>query len=196
MTRFLGALIGTLRPCMHKALLQRDGISYCVSVQLKYSNPVKEIKDMDPPYLHSGTQRLLIADDIKQHLDRIRELIIIRHANYIRQSSGLVVDEILNFRFKMANFHPLRGRAYRELPDFLAKKHAIVKVQNQDNRCFGYAILACITRYGHGEHASRPQHYNHLFHKRRLNQISYPVAIQEMSTVEDTILINVNAFSF
>ena len=81
MTRFLGALIGTLRPWMHKSFLQRHGISYWVSVQLKYTHPVKEIKDMDPPYLHTGTQRLINADEIEHQLDRIRELILIRHAN-------------------------------------------------------------------------------------------------------------------
>ena len=88
---------------------------------------------MDPPYLHTGTQRIINADEIAHHLDRIRELILIRHANYIRQSSGLVVEEILNFRLKVANFHPLACRAYRELREFLVKKHAIVTFQNQDN---------------------------------------------------------------
>ena len=75
---------------------------------------------MVPHYPHRGTRRLLIADEIEDHLQRVRDFILILHANFIRQSSGLGVNEILNFRFKVANFHPLPGRAYRELPEFLA----------------------------------------------------------------------------
>ena len=134
MTRFLGALVGTLRPWMHAALRQRHGISYWVSVQLQYIHPMKELKDMQATYLHTGTQRLLREDEIEQHLDKVREVILLRHAHFIRQSSGLVVDEILNCRFKVSNFHPLPGRAYRQMPEFLAKKHAIINVQNEDNR--------------------------------------------------------------
>ena len=55
-------------------------------MQLKYTDPIKEITDMDPPYLHTGTQRLLIVDEIEQQLDRIGELILMRHAKYIRHS--------------------------------------------------------------------------------------------------------------
>ena len=98
-----------------------------------------------------------------------------------------MVDEILTFRFKVANYHTLPFRAYRELPEFPVKKHAIVNVQNQDNRGFVYAILTSITRCGHGEHAYRPQIYNLLFDKRRRDQINYPLAIQDILAVEDTI---------
>ena len=161
-----------------------------------YTHPVKEIKDMDPPSLHKGTQRLINADEIEDQLDPIRELILIRHANYIRQTSGLVVYEILNFRVKVANFHPLTGRAYRELLEFLAKRNGSVNVQNLDKRCLEYAILASIKRYEHDEHPYRPQQYNHLFNKRRLNQIQYPMAIQDIPTVEDTIRIQGNVFPF
>ena len=106
MTRFLGALIGTLRPWMQKRFMQRQGMSYWVWVQLMYTHPLKEIKDMDPPYLQTGTQLLINADEFEHHRDRIRELFLIRHAKYIRQSSGLVVVDILNFRFQVANSAP------------------------------------------------------------------------------------------
>ena len=57
-----------------------------MSVQLKYSQPINEITDTDPTYLNTGTQRLLNADEIEQHMDRVRKLMLIRPANYIRQS--------------------------------------------------------------------------------------------------------------
>ena len=107
-----------------------------------------------------------------------------------------LVEEILTLRFKVAIFHPLHDRAYREMPEFLANIHAIVNGQNQDNRCIGSAFLTMITSYGHGEHDYRPQVNNHLFNKRRLKQITYPVAIQDIPAVENTIRMNINVFSF
>ena len=38
--------------------------------------------------------------------------------------------------------------------------------------------------------------YNHLFHKRGLDEIHYPVAIQDIPAIEDKIRISINVFSF
>ena len=92
-------------------------------------------------------------------------IILLRNAHVVRQSSGLVLAEVLSFRFKVSEFLPLAGREYKQLPTFLAKKKAIVNVQNTDNRCFGYAIASArASALGDvGEHSYRPQNYNHLF---------------------------------
>ena len=101
---------------------------------------------MGPAFLHSGKRRLIHETELDSILDEITQAILIRNAHFNRQNSGLVLDDILNFRFKITEFNPLSGRGYQELPQFLAKKHAIINVKNSDERCFGYAVVSALAR--------------------------------------------------
>ena len=101
---------------------------------------------MRPPFLHSGKRLLIQETELHSILDEITQAILIRNANFNKQNSGLVLDDILNFRFKITEFNPLSGRGYQELPEFLARKRAKVNVNNSYWRCFGYAVLSAIER--------------------------------------------------
>ena len=46
----------------------------------------------------------------------------------------------------MVKYAPLEGRGWQPLPKFLAKKEAIINIQNNDERCFGYALLYFLER--------------------------------------------------
>ena len=66
--------------------------------------------------------------------------ILLHNAHIVRQSSGLVLPEVLTFRYKVCESLPLVGREYTQLLAFLGKKTAIVKVQNTENTCFRVAL--------------------------------------------------------
>ena len=53
-------------------------------------------------------------------------------------------DEVLSLD---ANFHWLnltRGSSYLPLPDWLARKEAIINPQNNDEECFKWAVIAAL----------------------------------------------------
>ena len=57
-------------------------------------------------------------------------------------NSRFVFDEVL---YMDANFHQLnltRGSGYLPLPDWLAKKKAIINPKNEDKECFKWAVIA------------------------------------------------------
>ena len=47
----------------------------------------------------------------------------------------------------MVKYAPLEGRGWQPLPDFLTKKKALINIQNNDERCFGYALLYFLERH-------------------------------------------------
>ena len=53
--------------------------------------------------------------------------ILLHNALFVRQSSGLVLADVLTFCFKVCEILAHDGRPYNELPIFLAKKKPIVK---------------------------------------------------------------------
>ena len=77
-------------------------------------------------------------------IDRLIEKVLAANAKFIRGKSGLMLAEIYSLNLNVVRFTPLAGSAYSPLPNFLQNKKAIVNVQNDDDRCFGFAIASAL----------------------------------------------------
>ena len=139
---------------------------------------------------------ILNARQVRGTVDKLIATLRERHINSLRDGSGMVMREIAVARILIARYEPLVGRRYAALPDFLAKKQAIVNVRNQDSRCFGYAILAAKLDLDHHEHADRPSKYDGRFHEYGLDRLTYPVQLDSLEEVERQLGIAFNVFSF
>ena len=84
----------------------------------------------------------LYIDSLLILTDRIREF----NAKFIRDKSGLRLARVLQFTLKMVKYAPLEGRWWQPLLEILSKKEAIINIQNEDERCFGYALLYILER--------------------------------------------------
>ena len=186
-----------LKSLLTEPMKKNKGVKFWVSVHIEYSHPHREIHPhMDPPYLHTGTQTLIDPSGLEQKLDDVENAVLTKNANFVRQSSGLVVEDILDFRFRVSKYNPLAARGFQQLPKFLKNKHAIVNIQNQDNRCFGYSVIAALENIDWRAHAYRPEQYDGLFEQYELNDLEYPVAIEQIPAIEDRLQTQINVFSF
>ena len=61
-----------------------------------------------------------------------------------RRGSGWVIDEVLEAFINVAQYQPLRGGSYMELPKKLKNKKAILNIQNRGNQCLRWAIRATL----------------------------------------------------
>ena len=191
---FLKSLIEYLRPHLTAVFQTKHGVTFWVSVQVRYSHPNKTQADDHPPHLHSGKHTILNSMDIDPKLDEVVQKILQRNANFCRTSSGLVLDDVLNVHFKIVEYHPLAGHGDQELPKFLENKKCIINVQNRDNRCFGYAVLAALEPQA--KNAERPSKYNHLFARYGLDTIQYPVELEDIPAMEEMLQVRINVITF
>ena len=191
---FLAAIMSKIKPILEQAINDKKGVAFWISVQVKYSDPSKNSKEMRFPYLHSGQRRLVHLPEMDSVLEEITQSILIHHTNFINQNSTLAIEDIKNFRFKKAEFIPIAGRGNRVLPPFLARKRAIINVQNSDERCFGYAVLSALEPVSKDPY--RPTKYNNLFHQYHLDTIPYPVSIDQIQPIEDMLQVAINVYSF
>ena len=60
------------------------------------------------------------------------------------RGSGWIMDKILKAFINVAQYQPMRGRSYMELPTKLKNKRAIINVQNRDNQCLRWALQAAL----------------------------------------------------
>ncbi len=187
----------------HKILLeklkhiQQTHINFKVRAVLlvEYYKPSKLNENHEPAYLSSRNYTVYNEFEIESAVKKICLQIDNRNTNYMRFGSGLSIKEIKSATIDIAKIRPLRGGGGNaKLPYNLEKKHAIINVQNTDERCFGYAILSALHEPNYSPH--RPSHYNHLFTKYGLNYIRYPVEPHRIPTIEDQLQISINIDSF
>ena len=87
--------------------------------------------------VHRGSDFDSIVDEIIVHMKTQTE-------NPVLLNSRFRFDEVL---FLDVNFHQLnltRGSSYIPLPDWLAKKKAIINPQNDDEECFKLAVITAL----------------------------------------------------
>ena len=122
------------------------------------------------------TDRTNVRPTIERLLAELRE----RHINAIQLGSGFILRAIVSADLNISKHTPLAGGSYIPLPDFLERKHCIVNVQNKDNRCFGYALLAALLRVEHGSIPKEQRHTIRYFAQYGLDSLNYPVKIDDL----------------
>ena len=182
---------------LHKQLIEfRGAAKVWMTVQVEYE-PVNPLANMHPfeQYLSAAPTRMFrrdgtvsafsnpYLDSLRILTDRIREF----HAKFICDKFGRRLARVLQFILKMVKYAPFEGRGWQPLPDFLMKKKAIINIQNDDERCFGYALLYFLERENLPEkQCFRPTLYNkEMFQRHHLDTLPYTISVNDVHLYED-----------
>ena len=176
-------------------MLERHrGLKFWVAIQVSYLNPKKDDEKVLKVYLNTGTLQLTNEFELEDVMRTIKERILLRNAHFIREQSGLILKKIHSTRFKVAQYLPLAAKGHVDLPEFLKKKKAIINVKNKDSRCFGYAVLSALSPAPYN--AGELYWYKNKFPKYQLDEIEYPVRVDQIPQIEDQLHINISVYSF
>ena len=75
------------------------------------------------------------------------------------RGSGWIMDKILKAFINVAQYQPMRGGSYMELPTKLKNKKAIINVKNRDNQCLRWALRAALFPARRGTQVTRTSSY-------------------------------------
>ena len=75
------------------------------------------------------------------------------------QGTGWQVEEIEYLKLNMARYKSVRGASYLELPKEIRNSRAILNIQNKDEKCFLWSILAALHPVSSEDHAYRVNKY-------------------------------------
>ena len=96
---------------------------------------------------------------IKQEFDRFVENVKGEIEAWSENGSGWVIEKIMVAYVNVARYQPWRGGTYLPLPANLAKKKAMINVQNRDNECLKWALKAALFPPLDGKNPQRPSKY-------------------------------------
>jgi len=83
---------------------------------------------------------------------------------------------------KFARYNPLGGSSYLQTPVTIVEKQAIVNVQNKDESCFLYSVLAAL--HPANDHVSIPyKHMQYLF-ELKIDGLEFPLKVYDIAKFE------------
>uniref|UniRef100_A0ABD2WXG3 DNA-directed DNA polymerase n=1 Tax=Trichogramma kaykai TaxID=54128 RepID=A0ABD2WXG3_9HYME len=122
-----------------------------------------------------------VINDIEMRIDRFTE-----------NGSGWAINQIICFSSTIMKYDPVKGSSYIDLSRFIKNKVACCNVQNLDNRCFEYSILA--RKYWMTDRAHDPNKYKQYLGELNMDGLEQPMSIKDIKKFEKmnpTISVNV-----
>ena len=94
------------------------------------------------------------------------------------------------------DYNPARGRSYIPTPPVLASKKAIVNVQNTDNKCFMWSILAAL--YPPKDNVTRVMKYRDHVGKLNCDMLEFPIkhTSSKIRRFEDVNNVSINIYRY
>ena len=190
---YLKFLTDRVQKQLSKLLKRHHGLKFWLVIEVEYSAADKEDKKVTG-YLRSRASVVHDSITLSEGVQSQVKEMEIKNANFMRQQSGLTLSAITSATLCASKHQPLLGAMHAPLPVFVAKSMSVVNVQNEDNRCFGYALISAL--HPAERNPGRARQYDRFFAEHGLDQIEYPVEPAAIPQLEDRLQINLNVFMF
>ncbi|MCG7877069.1 MAG: DNA polymerase [Candidatus Thiodiazotropha endolucinida] len=180
-----------------RSKLEKHGIKWYLSTQVEmYRETPDGTIYTDMPHFRSLTYATLSVETISEHeINEAFQKMSASLESYLRNSSGWNIRKVIHMRIHTVMYKPLAGSSFIELPLSLKKTSSVLNIQNDDNKCFLWSILAALKPCD-----SHPENFkNYVAFERDLNMngIEYPVPLTKIERFErQNACVSVNVFAF
>ena len=99
---------------------------------------------------------------------------------------------ILYLEVNINKYNPLKASSYIELPYTIKKKQAIINVQNNDEKCFAWAVISALhTPTGAPQRTSSYPEPSTVID---LTGLTFPISLQDITIFERNNNISINVY--
>ncbi|GBM21452.1 hypothetical protein AVEN_161062-1 [Araneus ventricosus] len=145
------------------------------------------------PYFRSNVQIELVGDTVGDHVPASFTKILEAVDEFIRRGSGWILDKIVHFELCVAKYQPLRASSYSILPKKLVDKNAVLNIQNEDQKCLVWCLIAHkLNILAHD--SFRASHYTSHEQEIKLDGVECPVLLNKIPIVERLNNLRINVF--
>lgn len=116
------------------------------------------------------------------------------YQNFERDGSGWSIDKILRLEVNTVEFRPQEGSSFIPLPAKIQKKRAVVNIQNEDQKCFQWSVLAALHPVARMDMPSRLSHYLSYQNDLNLTGLEFPLPLSQITKFNTNNDISINVF--
>ena len=112
--------------------------------------------------------------------------------DWTKRGSNWVLKEVLGIHVHIAAYRPLRGSSYLPLPEYIRKKKAVINVENADDKCFMWSLLAAL--HPAERNSQRVSKYAGYVSELKLDGVEFPVQLKDITKIEMMNGLAINVF--
>ena len=175
--------------------VRRNPIKWYVVAQVELTREMAEGETLTvQPFFRSVNYTLLTPENFDPtDLNSALQKLVIGLEKYIHESSGWNLRKVKLLNIHTVLYKPLEGSSFIDLPFSLKQCGALLNIDNQDNKCFLWCLIAALNRFR--ENPENVQHYTPYEKEFDMIGISYPVSLSNLDRFErQNNVISVNVF--
>lgn len=146
------------------------------------------------PFFHGRCHIVLKKEDIETALRESIMKVVNSFIEYQREGSNWTLDKVLGVNIHIIQYDPIKGSSYLPLPSKLANNKAIINIQNSDQKCFMWSVIASL--YPVAKDPQRVIKYVQYVDKLDFTDVPFPVKIGDIPKFEKKNQISINVFGF
>ena len=137
-------------------------------------------------YFRSSIKTILRSLQINEMIEESSQQINTSFENFIKDGSGWILESIDYIMLYTAVYEPIRGKSFVPTPTSIMGKKCVVNIQNDNEKCFEYAIIAS-QHYSEisTTNSSRPNQYDKWLGKYNFEGCSQPMQLDNISKFEE-----------
>ncbi|XP_030767535.1 uncharacterized protein LOC115891247 [Sitophilus oryzae] len=97
--------------------------------------------------------------DLEELFDQFTTIIKRRFQEFNEKDSGWTLQQLLHVDVRVNKINPLKASSYIPLPKEIEAKRAVLNIQNTDQKCFVWSVLAAFHPVPRTQNANRVQNY-------------------------------------
>ena len=176
-------------------IVHLNGIKWYISLRARYVkiDVERNLLYTDATFT-SDVQRTMQGDDLNPQLAQVYQDIFIKSQEFEAQGSGWSLDEIQYLDVHSTIYVPLQGNSFIETPARLKFNKSIVNIENKDNKCIVWSLLAHF--YPVRQNRRRVKNYKHNENKLNLRNVRFPTPLTDISKIERQNDLSIHVFEW
>jgi len=131
---------------------------------------------------HFSSHPQLVSGAHDYDINQLRSELDLKVDNFNKRGSSFILDNVTDFTLVITQYRPLSGSSYIPTPPSIAKKRAIINIQNADQFCFQWAILSCL--YPAKININSVYSYSKYRGSLNFDGITFPVKVKDIPKFE------------
>ena len=111
-----------------------------------------------------------------------------------RNGSGWVLSHLVALDTSVWELDPLRASNHHRLPQWVINKRAVRNIQNTDNECFKWAVIAGLNDPSPGGNPCRVDSYRRYEDQYDWSMLMFPVLLRDIQKFEKANNVSINVY--
>ncbi|XP_030762209.1 uncharacterized protein LOC115887026 [Sitophilus oryzae] len=132
--------------------------------------------------------------DLEEMFEQFTTIIKRRFQEFNEKDSGWTLQQLLHVDVRVNKINPLKASSYIPLPKEIEAKKAVLNIQNTDQKCFVWSVLAAFHPIHWTQNANRVQNYQPFEQELDVRGIDFPISLKQISKFEQLNNIPINVY--